>query len=139
MCLPPRGTADTAPRRRWFSKPQVESEAGMARRFHGHHHPAAPPRATRPRRAVALAAFLTALPAPVLAQGLPDYDFQWAVIGDPGNPGADLGNGRGYDGRGSVDYVYRMAVTELTIAHYLEFIEAYLPYYDGDPTSMNYT
>ncbi|MCC5823485.1 MAG: PEP-CTERM sorting domain-containing protein [Phycisphaerales bacterium] len=72
--------------------------------------------------------------------GVPDYDFQWATIGDPGNRAATQAEAPGFynasgvpffNEPGRVDYTYRMATTEVTNAQYLEFLNAYAPHYDG--------
>ncbi len=65
----------------------------------------------------------------------PDYGFDWAVIGDPGNRGTnddELGFATPNNHYGAVDYTYRMATTEVTVAQYFEFVEAYLPYYEAN-------
>lgn len=78
--------------------------------------------------------------APGALAGVPDYGFQWATIGDPGNrpatqaeaPGFYNSNGVPYFNQpGRVDYTYRMATTEVTNSQYLEFLNAYAPHYDG--------
>lgn len=59
-------------------------------------------------------------------QEVPDYDFDWAVIDEPGNPGY-VGEDP-FDmvaGRGSVDYVYRIARREITTAQWLEFANTF--------------
>ena len=67
------------------------------------------------------------------AGAVPDYDFDWATIGDPGNRGV-LSEEAPLDvnvrGRGSVGYAYRMATTEVTTGQWLEFVNAYSPYFD---------
>ncbi len=56
-------------------------------------------------------------------------DWEWATIGDPGNEpyvktsGPDVG-----EKVGAVDYVYRIAKTEVTSAQWVEFVNAFLPY-----------
>jgi len=61
----------------------------------------------------------------------PDYDWQWSTIGDPGNRHTNDDEVFLWTGtrRGSVDYEYRMATTEVTVGQWLEFVEAYTPYY----------
>lgn len=57
-----------------------------------------------------------------LGAGVPDYDFDWATISDPGNnpySGAIEGI---WPNRGSVDYTYRMSKLEVTSAQWLEFM-----------------
>jgi len=55
----------------------------------------------------------------------PDYDFDWATIGDVGNPAYFGPNpyGGAWD-RGSVSYAYRMSTMEVTTAQWLEFANA---------------
>ena len=58
---------------------------------------------------------------------VPDYDFQWSTIGDPGNPGY-YGPGSGdlsRLGRGDVDYEYRMSTREVTTAQWIEFVNTF--------------
>ena len=58
---------------------------------------------------------------------VPDYDFDWVVIGDPGNPpypGPYDNRHLDLIGRGSVPYVYRIARTEVTSAQWVEFFNA---------------
>ncbi len=71
--------------------------------------------------------------APALAQ---DYGIEFKTIGAPGNASASPDefpflaiNGIGPVGR--VDYTYRMAKTELTVAQYFEFVQAYSPLNPG--------
>jgi len=72
--------------------------------------------------AAAVAACLcTAAPA---GEVVPDYDFQWATIGDPGNePYMDFIGG-------DVDYEYRISKRELTNAQYIEFLQLFAPKMD---------
>ncbi len=80
-------------------------------------------------RRVLLIACLT---APALG-GVPDYDFGWSVIGDPGNRAANQNEapefwdsaGNLLYSVGSVDHTYRMATTEVTTNQYIEFLNAY--------------
>src|SRR5437762_933542 len=58
---------------------------------------------------------------------VPNYDFDWVSIGDPGNnpyPGTPSGE---LAGRGSVPYTYRMSRLEITSAQWLEFINIFAP------------
>lgn len=60
----------------------------------------------------------------------PDYDFDWAEIGHPGNrnltrsevPTAPT------ERHGRVDHRFRVATTELTASQWLEFLQAYWPH-----------
>lgn len=75
---------------------------------------------------VALAAALFCFSSPASAQA-PDYDFQWATIGDAGNAayqGSPFGE---LAGRGGVPYEYRMSKLEITSAQWLEFVNIFAP------------
>lgn len=83
--------------------------------------------------------------APGAVAGVPDYDFQWATIGDPGNRAATRAEAPGFYNSGGtpyfnepgrVDYTFRMATTEVTNAQYLEFLNAYAPHYGGQFDSL---
>lgn len=82
------------------------------------------------------------------ALAAPDYDFEWATIGDVGNravtqaegPALFDNNGNSVFGAvGSVDYAYRIATTEVTNTQYREFIRAYRPYWNDTPFSIRLT
>lgn len=92
---------------------------------------------TAPTRAAAVA--LTVGCAPVW--GGPEYGFDWATIGDPGNaPGHRDAFGDFFDGEiGAVGYTYRMSRTEMTWGQYAEFIQAFRPHWTGDPRSFGFT
>ncbi|MCA9274260.1 MAG: hypothetical protein KDA31_14590, partial [Phycisphaerales bacterium] len=63
----------------------------------------------------------TAQPAP------PDYGFNFITIGDVGNAAYDGPDQRGVvTGRGSVDYEYRIARTEVTTGQFVEFLNGVL-------------
>lgn len=55
----------------------------------------------------------------------PNYDFQWATIGDVGNPAYGGGPNGELAGRGSVGYAYRISRHELTSAQFLEFVNTF--------------
>ncbi|MBZ0173517.1 MAG: hypothetical protein K8E66_14125 [Phycisphaerales bacterium] len=59
---------------------------------------------------------------------VPDYDFVWCTIGNPGNPGTPEYNPQRHPwirvGNGSIDHVYRMAQTEVTTTQWVEFFNA---------------
>jgi len=74
--------------------------------------------------------------------GLPDYDFEWVTIGDPGNEpykGEIFNIGTN---RGGVDYTYRMSKFETTSAQWLEFIGVAGPLLGdlnwGEPQNFGY-
>lgn len=70
---------------------------------------------------------------------LTDYGYEFLTIGDAGNEACYLEGSTWAWGSGDVGYKYRMSRTEVTTTQYLEFIEAYLPYYEGNPLSTNYS
>ncbi|MCL4222187.1 MAG: SUMF1/EgtB/PvdO family nonheme iron enzyme [Phycisphaerales bacterium] len=78
---------------------------------------------------------------------VPDYGHDFGVIGDPGNRPANIEEGRRFfppyapEGfsAGRVDYRYRVARTEVTVGQWLEFVNAYAPYYDGPAHSLAFT
>ncbi|MBL0922264.1 MAG: SUMF1/EgtB/PvdO family nonheme iron enzyme [Phycisphaerales bacterium] len=63
-------------------------------------------------------------------QDVPDYDFQWAMIGAPGNRAYE-GTSSPWEqplrGRGRVNYRYRMSVLEVTTAQWMEFMRTVVP------------
>lgn len=62
-----------------------------------------------------------------LAQPAPDYDFQWATVGAPGNRPTNANET--FDGPfGSVGHSYRMAKTEVTVEQWADFLRAYEPF-----------
>ncbi|MBL4698445.1 MAG: SUMF1/EgtB/PvdO family nonheme iron enzyme [Phycisphaerales bacterium] len=67
----------------------------------------------------------------VAAQSDPDYGINFVTIGDPGNRDTnEFEVPLGPDDRiGGVEYKYRMAITEVTVAQHLEFVAAYYPIY----------
>lgn len=84
-------------------------------------------RMTRTRISAGVVAFAC---GSAVATPPPDYDFEWAVIGHPGNRNTlphevpTTPNKR----IGRVDHRYRLAKTELTASQYLEFLRAYWPH-----------
>lgn len=63
-----------------------------------------------------------------LASPPPDYDFDWATIGNINNRAYDREDPYGETvGRGSVPYVYRMSRMEITTAQWREFANAMAP------------
>lgn len=77
----------------------------------------------------------------VRAQPAPDYDFQWATVGSPGNPAYQAPFPPSEDtvhNRGSVPYEYRISRLEVSTAQWLEFQNAFAevpgnPLYFGPP------
>jgi len=70
-----------------------------------------------------------------VAQSLPDYGFDWATITDAGNRPASIEEAPRYNGFpiGQVNHEYRISKTEMTAGQWFEFVNAYTPYYDGNP------
>jgi len=67
------------------------------------------------------------------------YGFEWCVVGDIKNqpfPGNRITGA--FRGAGSVPYKYRITRTEITTEQYLEFVNAYWPFYDGDPVNAEF-
>ena len=62
---------------------------------------------------------------------IPDYDFDWVIIGDRGNPAFEGGAQGQLKGRGGIDYGYRLTRTEITVRQWFEFVQAFAPYYEG--------
>lgn len=60
----------------------------------------------------------------VRAQPAPDYDFQWATVGSPGNApyNGTLGT---LQGHGGVGYEYRMSRLEVTTSQWMEFVNTF--------------
>lgn len=74
------------------------------------------------------------------AGGPPDYDFDWAVIGDAGNRATTPSETDGFDlDLGAVDYSYRMSTTEVTAEQWFEFVLAYDDYYTGTRINSRFT
>ncbi len=70
----------------------------------------------------------------------PDYGFEWAIIGDPGNRPTNPDEVDGRDLQiGAVDYVFRMSRTEVSAGDWLEFVQAYDPYYTGSRADTAFT
>ena len=85
--------------------------------------------------------------SPAAAGPTPDYGIDFAVIGDPGNRHVNIDEGRRFyppfapeDFRvGTVNYKYRMSRTEVTVGQWLEFVNAYRPYYQGATHAGQFT
>lgn len=96
---------------------------------------------------LAVMAALLPAAASALAQPLPDYGYQWATITHPGNRPASAEEAPQFYPphsepafiRGRVDYVYRIATTEVTVGQWLEFVQAYGPYYTGFRANSSFT
>lgn len=77
----------------------------------------------------------------------PDYGFQWATVTHPGNRAANQTEAPEFFppfntpalNKGSVGYNYRIATTEVTTSHWLEFVQAYAPYHAGPRTLTAFT
>ncbi len=80
------------------------------------------------------------------AQVVNRYGSEYVLIpgGNPGYRGADQAANPFYipgsfEGRGVVSYGYGIARTETTVAEWAEFVNAYSPYWGGDPESPTLT
>ncbi|MCW5763006.1 MAG: SUMF1/EgtB/PvdO family nonheme iron enzyme [Phycisphaeraceae bacterium] len=90
---------------------------------------------------------LALLAAPAAAGPTPDYGIDFAIIGDPGNRHVNFDEGRrfyppyAHEGFtvGTVNYKYRMSRTEITVGQWLEFVNAYRPYYQGVVFASEFT
>ena len=82
-----------------------------------------------------------------LAGPVPDYGHDFVVIGDPGNRPVNIEEGGRFfppyapEGFrvGQVNYRYRMSRTEVTVGQWLEFVNAYAPYYEGYANATEFT
>ncbi|MEC9372898.1 MAG: hypothetical protein VYC34_03605, partial [Planctomycetota bacterium] len=80
----------------------------------------------RSAAAIAMLACSTAIAS--AGADVPDYDFNWAIITDPGNPAYDGSLGTSSTiavGAGSVDHTYRISRLELTSAQWLPFVNTF--------------
>ncbi|MCC5786486.1 MAG: SUMF1/EgtB/PvdO family nonheme iron enzyme [Phycisphaerales bacterium] len=59
------------------------------------------------------------------AQPAPDYGFQWATIGEPGNTAYDGGFWGMTTGRGSVDYTFRISTLQVTTGQWMGFLNTF--------------
>jgi formylglycine-generating enzyme required for sulfatase activity len=73
-----------------------------------------------------------------LAQGVPDYDFQWTTVGNLGNAPYTSANpdDANVNGRGSVNHEFRASRLEITTAQWMEFVNAFAPF-DNSPIDQN--
>lgn len=80
------------------------------------------------RFTIATISSLAASTAMAQTGGVPDYDFDWATIGNVNNPAYTGPTSIGTSfplGRGSVGYTYRMSKLEVTTAQWIEFLNTY--------------
>ena len=93
------------------------------------------------------AASLSLAPPALTAREARDDGYVWCPVGDPGNPvfrGLEGGpvallTWRQFAGRGGVSYDYQISQTEVRVRQYLEFVQVYWPYFEGDPRSFDLT
>src|ERR1051326_2366093 len=77
----------------------------------------------------------------------PDYGFDWAIVGAAGNRAAKETEAPGFFPPlttpaqlvGAVDHNFRITRTEVTASQWLEFVNAYWPYYQGSYTNPELT
>lgn len=91
---------------------------------------------------LAALASLIAMLGTAAAHPVPDYGYQWATITHAGNRAANateapfLGGARA---PGQVDYEFRIAVTEVRVSQWFEFVQAYAVYDTGFRASTSFT
>jgi hypothetical protein len=76
------------------------------------------------------------------AQPVPDYGFEWARIGHAGNRGtlpSETPLRPDIPPIGAVNYEFRLARTEVTVAQWHEFVSAYAPHYNGQFSGLAFT
>jgi len=70
-----------------------------------------------------------------IAQGDPDFGFEFVTIGDVGNRNTIDGEHAPFYANayvGAVDYEFRIATLEVTVGQYFEFAQVYHPYYTAN-------
>ena len=71
----------------------------------------------------------------------PDYGLDWVTVGAPGNRAVNAEEAPGLGGYpvGAVGYEYRLTRTEVTVSHWLEYIQAFAPHWvagGGSPLEL---
>lgn len=102
--------------------------------------------------ALSLGLWLASTPAPARAQppdppAPPDYGFTWSTITHPGNRPANQTEAPILFPPfstpalhvGAVNHEYRIATTEVSVADWFEFVQAYQPHYRGSPADNTFT
>jgi len=89
-----------------------------------------------------LLSLLTATPG--AAQPVPGYGIDFARIGDLGNPDASPQEFTrltfdGWGPVGGVDYEFFVSRPEMTVAHHLEYVRAYVSTYTTPPVGQQFT
>lgn len=87
------------------------------------------------------------LAAPAFSQVGPDYGFSWSTITNAGNRNTTIEEAPRLGPPwvdpflpiGAVDHEYRIATTEVSTAQWFEFVQAYSPYYSGNPNDLHFT
>lgn len=77
---------------------------------------------------------LSVAPPALTARAAQDDGYVWCTVGDLNNVEFEGYAGR-FEGQGSIPYYYKIAKSEVLTRQYLEFVEAYWPFYNGDPRS----
>ncbi|MCH7792591.1 MAG: SUMF1/EgtB/PvdO family nonheme iron enzyme [Planctomycetes bacterium] len=82
---------------------------------------------------VALCGTLLAISPHAAAQTMPNYGLEWALVGEPGNRGTKPFETQGIPhwSIGAVEHEFRISKTQLSVTQWLEFVQAYEPYYTG--------
>lgn len=76
-------------------------------------------------------------PAPAGVQTFTAHGFEFSVVDRPGNAGYEGGLGGINRGRGRVDSTFAIARTEVTVAQWIEFANAYRPFWSGPIGTVN--
>lgn len=94
-----------------------------------------------PGRLVTTLVWVVAQSAFALASPPPDYGFDWVTVGSPGNrPTLPAEVPADPDLRvGAVSYDYRIMRTHVSNEQYLEFANAYAPFWQGSPGDITLT
>ena len=82
---------------------------------------------------VAVWCTILAMSAQATAQTMPNYGLEWALVGEPGNRGTKPFETQGIPhwSIGAVEHEFRISKTQLSVTQWLEFVQAYEPYYTG--------
>jgi len=79
---------------------------------------------------------LSVAPPALTAREAQDDGYVWCTVGDLNNVEFE-GYAGWFEGQGSIPYYYKIAKSEVLTRQYLEFIEGYWPFYEGDVESEN--
>ncbi|MBM4109547.1 MAG: formylglycine-generating enzyme family protein [Phycisphaerae bacterium] len=90
---------------------------------------------------ITAAGFGAAVPAICVGQAVPSYGLDFVTVGAPGNRATipEEVFQTPWLRVGAVPYEYRIMRTEVTNAQWVRFLNAYAPYYTGDPWALQLT